>query len=100
MNLIFSFVLSFHFLEARELISITHFKNIEKAIWVKAILISEFAIPQNLITISEEKSACLKNENALWHICVDENGEMRVPWIKQEIVKKSFSVFKKEGEML
>lgn len=100
MNLIFSLVLSFHFLEARELISITHFNNIEKAARVKAILISEFAIPQNLITITEVESACLKNESTLWHICVDENGEMRIPWIKQEIVKKSFSVFKKEGEVL
>ena len=64
-----------------------------RAEMVSRILKDQFIIPDLLISQRVDNIPCNPIKEALLHICITKNQEIRFPVIKRQIIKESFGIF-------
>jgi hypothetical protein len=100
-NLVFFLLCWSSSLLARDLILVTYHPQGEiKALLIREILQQDLHFPDLLITLREENLPCRRNDDVLWHICVDEQENMKILLIRQKLLKRNFSIFQKDLPLL
>jgi hypothetical protein len=85
---------------SREIVLIENLSSIEEGEVVKNILVQKYKIPQELITLKQNESACSKNTESIMHLCIDENGELKVARMNKYVVRNALGVFMKSSEKM
>jgi hypothetical protein len=109
MKSIFNFLLFFvvmpTFLQSmsahsREVILIENKASQSEGLILKKILFQRFHLPLELITLKKIKDNCERKSDAIIHLCLEENGDLKVIELNQYVIQNSFGVFlnSKEGE--
>lgn len=82
---------------ARDIIVIENQASIAEGELVKKILNKKFHLPNELIELRMTKLACEKNPEAIIHLCIEKNGELKIAKINQYVVKNSLGSFLNQG---
>lgn len=83
---------------SREIVLIENLSSQEEGEVVKNILIKKYKIPQELITLKQNETTCSKNSESILHLCIDENGELKVARMNKYVVRNALGVFMKDSE--
>lgn len=78
---------------AREIILIENLATKEEGKLLKNILVKNFHLPKELITLKNITGACETNTDAIVQLCLLENGELLVKKMNQYVVRNSLGVF-------
>lgn len=70
----------------------------KKAKRIERILMLRFSIPKELIHIQKVKTPCKKIDKAIIQICINENKEMKFPYINRKILNRSLKLLWKKNE--
>ncbi len=71
-------LLSINHLWARDIILITHEQNLERALFIKELMIRQEKIPDKFIEIRETSAPCLGKSFALLWLCFDQENQLQV----------------------
>ncbi|MBL6989711.1 MAG: hypothetical protein ISR65_08030 [Bacteriovoracaceae bacterium] len=83
---------------ARDIILVTYKTKLNKAKLVKKILEQTIHIPDRLINLRATKKPCLKKNEVILQICIQENDSVHFPVIQKATILNSFKIFQKVGE--
>ncbi|MCK5072584.1 MAG: hypothetical protein KAQ98_04100 [Bacteriovoracaceae bacterium] len=100
LSVTFLFISMFVNVHARPIILITHKQNKTKANKIRQLITQKMHIPSILVTVDEKINPCLKDRNAIMHLCVDKKNNMKTLQIKNKIIKRSFAIFQKKKSIL
>lgn len=74
-------------------ILITHDDRYKKAELINEIMTEKIGIPQNLIEVSNTALPCIIRDEAVVHLCIDEDGDVKLRNYDRKTVTEAFSVF-------
>lgn len=99
MKLIFSLCLAAFVLlrlsegQSREIVLIENRATHEEGLMLRKILETKFQFPRKLITLKNVSSSCDQKSEAIVHLCLMPDGELKVLKMNQFVVKNSFGIF-------
>lgn len=85
-------------LHAREVILIENLATKEEGKLLQSILVKNFHLPKELITLKNINGACEINTDAIVQLCMLENGELLIKKMNHYVVKNSLGVFLNQKE--
>lgn len=106
MKLIFSLCLAAFILiplrEAccRDIILVENGASHDTGLLLRKILENKFQLPRKLITLKNIQGHCDEKTEALVHLCLMPNGELKVLKMNQFVVKNSFGIFMNQEKNL
>ena len=81
---------------ARPVILLTYHLQEERAHSLLAAMEQEMNIPPILITLEKRQRPCEKNTRTIAHICVEDGGEVKAPWMRYGIIERNIKPFYSE----
>ena len=104
MKLIFNLLLflslaNTSFGHARDIVLIENLSSDEEGEVVKKILNEKYKIPIELISLRLVQKNCSLKSEAIMHICIEENGELKVARMNKFVVRNALGVFKKNFDV-
>ena len=81
---------------ARPVILLTYRSEEEKARSLRKTLENEMNIPSILISLEKKSIPCEKNPQAIAHICIEDGGHVKAPWMRYDIINRNIKEFYQE----
>ncbi|MBP9680616.1 MAG: hypothetical protein KBD76_04340 [Bacteriovorax sp.] len=97
-SLIIIFLLQCPTLYSREIILIENKASLEEGLLLKKILIEKFHLPKELIRLKKIKLNCEKRSNAILHLCLEKEGDLKVIKMNKYVIENSLGVFMNDSE--
>lgn len=82
---------------SRDVILVENLASSEEGQLLLKIIKEKFNIPKKLITYREIKSECVKNSDAIMHLCLLANGELDIVKKDKFVVEETFRIFTEAG---
>ncbi len=77
----------------RDVILIENLASSKEGQLLLKIITEKFNIPKKLITYREIKNECMKNSDAIMHLCLQVSGEMDIVKKDRFVIEETFRVF-------
>ena len=81
---------------ARPVILLSYHQEEEQVQSLRKTLEEGMNIPPILISLEKKRDPCKKNTQAIAHICVEDGGKVKAPWVRQDVVKRNINPFFQE----
>lgn len=85
-------------IRARDIVLVESLAGAEQGKMLKAILEKKFHFPEKLITLRILRSTCTPKSEAIVHLCLLPDGDLKVLKLNEYVVKNSFGQFMNQGE--
>ena len=82
---------------SRNIILIENLASIDEGQMLLRIVQHKFNIPKKLVTYRNIKKECMKNSDAIMHLCLKANGEMDIVKINKFVIEETFRIFAEAG---
>lgn len=79
--------------QCREIILLENMASLSEGQMLRKILETKFQLPRSLITLKNIKTECEEKSEAVIHLCLKADGELKVIKMNQFVVKNSFGIF-------
>ena len=81
---------------SRPVILLTYRLEKERALSLRKTLEEEMNIPSVLISLEKKNRPCSKNTQAVAHLCIEDGGKVRTPWMRYDIIARNIEPFYRE----
>ena len=82
---------------ARPVILLTYHLQEKRAQSLRWVLEQEMNIPSILISLERRQYPCQKNTRAVAHICIENGGQVKAPWMRYDIIERNIKPFYRES---
>ena len=98
MKFVFSLGIIFfaQYVLARPVILFTYRSEEEAARSLRRTLEEKMNIPPILISLERKSIPCEKNTQAVAHICIEDGGPVKAPWMRYDIIDRNIKPFYQE----
>lgn len=83
----------------REIILVENRATADQGLMLRKILEAKFRLPRSLITLKNIQSECDQKSEAIIHLCLLPDGDLKVIKMNQFVVKNSFGIFLNQEEI-
>ena len=81
---------------ARPVILLTYRLEEKRAQSLRRTLEKEMNIPSILISLERKNIPCEKNSHTIAHICVEDGGQVKAPWMRYDVINRNIKQFYQE----
>ena len=79
---------------ARDIILITYHQAAALAERTAQIMEEQTGIPRLLIKLRSQTTPCRPNHQTIWHLCISDEGQMKILHQNHTVLQRSFAIFK------